>query len=113
MRTIHEGRRGLTLAQVEWSNILMNLPDLNAFHGIPFFYLVANLDASPMLGVSDRSRFRKNDEIAALLAWKCPKLRRLDHWEEGSGKVIILLRKDGENVKYGEMVKYEVRRVKL
>ena len=35
---------------------------------------------------------QKNDKIASVLAWKCPKLKRVDHWEEGTGKVIVLLR---------------------
>lgn len=54
--------------------------------------------------MSDRSKVRKNDETASMLAWKCPKLRRLDHWDDG--KVIVLLRD-------GDKVKYEVRRVKV
>ena len=40
----------------------------------------------------ERSRMRKNDEIAGVLAWKCKKLRRLDHWDESGGKIIVLLR---------------------
>jgi hypothetical protein len=72
---------------------------------VRFFYEVSTTDPSVPLGVSDRSRVRKNDEIASVLAWKCPKLRRLDHWEEGSGKVVVLLRD-------GEKDRYEVRRVK-
>ena len=92
--------------QVEWTELLSNLSDLTTFHGIRFFYEVSTADPVATVGVSDRSRIRKNDEIASVLAWKCPKLRRLDHWEEGSGKVIVLLRD-------GEKVKYEVRRVKL
>jgi len=48
---------------------------------------------------------KKNEETASLLAWKCPKLRRLEHWEDGGSKVIVLLREDGK-------VKYQVRRIK-
>ena len=44
------------------------------------------------LSMMERSRMRKNDEIAGVLAWKCKKLRRLDHWDESGGKVIVLLR---------------------
>ena len=44
------------------------------------------------MSMMERSRMRKNDEIAGVLAWKCPKLKRVDHWEEGTGKVIVLLR---------------------
>lgn len=69
-------------------------------HGIRFFYEVP---LGPLC-VSDRSKVRKNDETASMLAWKCPKLRRLDHWDDG--KVIVLLRD-------GDKVKYEVRRVKV
>ena len=35
---------------------------------------------------------RKNDEIAGVLAWNFSKLRRVDYWEEGAGKVVVLLR---------------------
>ena len=44
------------------------------------------------LSKMERSRIRKNDEIAGVLAWKCKKLRRLDHWDESGGKIIVLLR---------------------
>ena len=44
------------------------------------------------LSKMERSRMRKNDEIAGVLAWKCKKLRRLDHWDESGGKIIVLLR---------------------
>ncbi|PBK62247.1 hypothetical protein ARMSODRAFT_608740 [Armillaria solidipes] len=85
---------------VEWANLLTALPELVAFHGVKFFY-----EASTSISMADRSRFRKNDEVASLLAWKCAKLRRVDHWEDGSGKVVVLVReKDG--------VKWEVRRVR-
>ncbi|PBK86263.1 hypothetical protein ARMGADRAFT_1055330 [Armillaria gallica] len=85
---------------VEWANLLTGLPELVAFHGVKFFY-----EASTSISMADRSRFRKNDEVASLLAWKCAKLRRVDHWEDGSGKVVVLVReKDG--------VKWEVRRVR-
>jgi hypothetical protein len=85
--------------------ILTNLPDLTTFHGVRFFYEVPTDPIAP-LDVSLRSRARKNDEVASILAWKCPKLKRLDHWEERSGKVINLVRE-------GKQVRYEVRRVKL
>lgn len=92
----------------EWAAILAQLPQLTTFHGVRFFYEVAQgsgATASVPLTLSERSRMRRNDEIASLLAWKCTKLRRLDHWEEGSGRVVVLLRD-------GEKVRYEVRRVK-
>jgi hypothetical protein len=31
----------------------------------------------------EHSRMRKNDGIAGVLAWKSPKFRRVDYWEEG------------------------------
>lgn len=92
----------------EWAAILAQLPQLTTFHGVRFFYEVAQgsgATASVPLTLSERSRMRRNDEIASLLAWKCTKLRRLDHWEEGSGRVVVLLRD-------GDKVRYEVRRVK-
>ena len=93
--------------QVEWANVLAQMPDLTTLHGLRFFYEVASTamqaDAALPLSLSDRSRVRKNDEVASVLAWKCPKLRRLDHWDEGSGRIIVLIRD-------AERVRYEVRR---
>lgn len=70
------------------------------------FYELSSVDPNGPITLSERSKMRKNEEISSLLAWKCPKLRRLDHWEEGPGKVVVLIRD-------GEKVRYEVRRVKL
>ncbi|KIM35840.1 hypothetical protein M413DRAFT_32197 [Hebeloma cylindrosporum] len=73
------------------------------------------------LSMMERSRMRKNDEIAGVLAWKCPKLRRVDYWEEGSGKVIVLLRDrehvhahdEGGKEREGKFkARWEVRRVR-
>ncbi|RPD67251.1 hypothetical protein L227DRAFT_605651 [Lentinus tigrinus ALCF2SS1-6] len=67
----------------EWARVLAQMPELTTFHGIRFFYEVACTDsASLALSLSDRSRARKNDEVASVLAWKCPKLRRLDHCDD-------------------------------
>ncbi|KAJ3492777.1 hypothetical protein NLJ89_g11166 [Agrocybe chaxingu] len=70
----------------------------------------------PQVSMMERSRMRKNDEIAGVLAWKCRKLRRVDHWEDGSGKVIALVRDHGnpsEEAGVGkDKVRWEVRRVK-
>ncbi|CCM01344.1 uncharacterized protein FIBRA_03394 [Fibroporia radiculosa] len=86
----------ITTNFVEWAALLANMSNLATFHGARFFYEVASTSTAAVpLSISDRSRVRKNDEVASMLAWKCPKLRRLDHWEEGSGKVIVLLR-DGD-----------------
>ncbi|KAJ6497435.1 hypothetical protein C8R45DRAFT_865233 [Mycena sanguinolenta] len=93
----------------EWAQLLAGLPELTTFHGVRFFYEVAATATGAIanLTMADRSRVRKNDEVAGVLAWKCVKLRRVDHWEEGGGKVIVLLR-DGER----REVRWEVRRVK-
>ena len=76
------------------------------------------------LSMMERSRMRKNDEIAGVLTWKCKKLRRLDHWDENGGKVIVLLRDHehghaggGEEILNGKerltsKVRWEVRRLK-
>ena len=70
------------------------------------------------LSMMERSRMRKNDEIAGVLAWKCPKLRRVDYWEEGAGKVVVLLRErehghgdEGGKEREGK-ARWEVRRVR-
>ncbi|KZT66597.1 hypothetical protein DAEQUDRAFT_730009 [Daedalea quercina L-15889] len=119
----------------EWAGALAHFPQLATFHGVRFFYEVApsalvppsaafaphNSSSGPHGGAtiplapsersrlpltpSDRSRMRKNEEVAAALAGKCQKLRRLDHWEEGTGRVVILARE-------GDKVRYEVRRVR-
>ena len=85
------------------------MPELTTFHGVRFFHAVASTDSSApsaaILSLSDRSRVRKNDEVASVLAWKCPKLRRLDHWDDTSGRIIVLIRD-------AERVRYEVRRIK-
>lgn len=85
--------------------MLAGCPELTTFHGVRFFYEVSSTDPTGPLTLSDRSRVRKNEEVASVLAWKCGMLRRLDHWDEGSGRVIVLLRD-------GEKVRYEIRRVK-
>ncbi|KAJ7645908.1 hypothetical protein DFH06DRAFT_579637 [Mycena polygramma] len=97
----------------EWAQLLVGLPELTTFHGVRFFYEVAATasGATANLSMADRSRVRKNDEVAGVLAWKCVKLRRVDHWEEGGGKVVVLVR-DGEKERGGEKVRWEVRRVK-
>ncbi|EKM56288.1 uncharacterized protein PHACADRAFT_253334 [Phanerochaete carnosa HHB-10118-sp] len=90
---------------VEWLTVLSPLAELTTFHGVRLFYEVSATDPTSAVSLSERSRLRKNEEIASTLVWKCAKLRRVDHWEEGSGKVVVLVRD-------GEKAKYEVRRVK-
>jgi len=83
-------------------------PEIATFYGVKLFQQVPIVpvnEQEPILGVSDRSKLKKNEETASLLAWRCPKLRRLEHWEDGGSKVIVLLREDGK-------VKYQVRRTK-
>ncbi|KZT07912.1 uncharacterized protein LAESUDRAFT_811762 [Laetiporus sulphureus 93-53] len=104
----HTGRAAPAISTqfAEWANILSQMSNLTTFHGVRFFYEIAPTALAPgtAMTLSDRSRVRKNDEVASLLARKCGKLRRLDHWEEGSGKVIVLLRDE-------DKVRYEVRRL--
>ncbi|KAF9490984.1 hypothetical protein BDN71DRAFT_1453680 [Pleurotus eryngii] len=105
---------------IEWANVLTLLPELTTVHGMRFFYEVAAASSAASIPASstsapaanaaamsmgDRSRMRKNDEVASTLAWKCPRLRRVDHWEGGGEKVIVLL-------KDGDRVRWEVRKVK-
>jgi hypothetical protein len=108
---------------MEWATLLSVLPDLTTFHGIRFFYSTSDLALASMrdivVSASDRRRLRKNDEIASMLAWKCPKLRRVDHWEQVGGKVIVLVRDMASsvagsgNTEKKEKVRCEVRRVKV
>ncbi|KAF7297866.1 hypothetical protein HMN09_01007400 [Mycena chlorophos] len=96
-------QRGPPIANVtEWAPLLATMQELTTFHGVRFFYEVT---AATGLSMADRSRVRKNDEVASVLAWRCPKLRRLDHWEEAGGKVVVL-------VKDAEKVRLQVRRIK-
>jgi hypothetical protein len=88
--------------------------------------------AGGIITMADRSRIRKNDEVASMLAWKCKHLRRVDHWEGGGGKVVCIVReghghvgangvhmaggepgaKEKERERDGrEKVRWEVRRV--
>ncbi|KAF8588185.1 hypothetical protein K439DRAFT_1335942 [Ramaria rubella] len=83
----------------EWAPVLCALSELTTFHGVHFFY-----EFTDAASHSDRSRIKKNDEVASMLAWKCPKLRRVDYWDN-SGKVVIL-------GKESERFKWEVRRAK-
>lgn len=120
----------------EWAQALSVLPELTTLHGIKFFYEMSSMALTahanyanshnpthsnsgimfpvndrnaPVLGPSDRSRLRKNEEVAHALGKKCPKLRRLDHWEDQPGRIIVLHREGhGDKVKIG----WEVKRVK-
>jgi hypothetical protein len=86
--------------------MLSPLQELMAFHGLRLFYDSLTPDKeSDVLTHSDRSKVVRNNETANVLAWRLPKLRRLDHWEEGGGKIVVLVRE-------GEKVRWEVRRTK-
>ncbi|KAG9308872.1 hypothetical protein JVU11DRAFT_11331 [Chiua virens] len=103
--------QGLRIATnvAEWAMVLAPLKELTTFVGVKFFYEVSTLtlasSSSTSLSPSELSRVRKNDKVAGVLGNKCPKLRRLDHWEDAGGKVIVLS-KDGNEVRW------EVKRVK-
>lgn len=94
----------------EWAVTLASLTELTTFHGARFFFEVSNgdydrNDSQAALCVSDRSRVRENDRSASVLTGKCPKLRRVDHWDENAGKVILLSRD-------GDKIRWEARRIK-
>jgi len=81
-----------------WADVLALFPGLTTFHGACFFNEVAFVGGGvPVL--ADKHTARKNDETATLLASKCPKLRRLDHWARGMNRVVVLTRED-EKVKW-------------
>ncbi|KAF5380196.1 hypothetical protein D9615_006233 [Tricholomella constricta] len=121
-RDMKGGSAAAVTNTLEWATLLAELPELVAFHGVRFFFEVSGAAALPgvvatsthvHISMADRSRIRKNDEVAAVLAWKCGKLRRVDHWEEGAGKVVVLVRDSPERMNEKEKVRWEVRRVKV
>jgi hypothetical protein len=104
---------GVATNVTEWATVLSTLTELTTFIGVKFFYEVSTLTlatlttSSPIsLSTSELSRVRKNDKVAGVLGNKCSKLRRLDHWEDGGGRVIVLSRDGNE-------VKWEVKRLKV
>jgi hypothetical protein len=123
---------GETSNTIEWIDLLSTLPDLSTLHGVKFFYEVPTATEfrssdlsvatkSPFvvpqltqMSTMERSRMRKNDEVAGVLAWKCSKLRWVDHWEEGSGKIIHLVRDHCGSVGDAgkDKVRWEVKRLK-
>ncbi|KAG6370560.1 hypothetical protein JVT61DRAFT_11354 [Boletus reticuloceps] len=109
----HNAGLGVATNVTEWATVLSSLTELTTFIGVKFFYEVSTLTlatlatSSPMsLSASEFSRVRKNDQVAGVLGNKCPRLRRLDHWEESGGRVIVLSRDGNE-------VKWEVKRLKV
>ena len=94
------------------------VPNPSGISPSPLPNLLKTQPQAHTLSMMERSRMRKNDEIAGVLAWKCPKLRRLDYWEEGAGKVVVLLRErehghgdEGGKEREGK-ARWEVRRVR-
>ncbi|KIJ51890.1 hypothetical protein M422DRAFT_43724 [Sphaerobolus stellatus SS14] len=107
LTSLDVGRRGSAPAKAsgpasvnEWANVLSTLPELTELQGVNFFYEVTD-----GISHSDRSRIKKNDEVASMLAWKCPKLKKVDYIEN-SGKVVVL-------GKEGDRLKWEVKRSKM
>lgn len=104
---------GIATNVTEWATILAPLTELTTLIGVKFFYEVSTLTlatlatSSPIsLSPSELSRVRKNDKVAGVLGNKCNKLRRLDHWEDAGGRVIVLSRDGNE-------VRWEVKRLKV
>ncbi|KII91384.1 hypothetical protein PLICRDRAFT_38129 [Plicaturopsis crispa FD-325 SS-3] len=98
----------------EWAGVLGLMPELGAFHGVKFFYAVnasAAVSAEGAMGASERSRMRKNDEAAGVLGRRCAKLRRVDYWEDGTNRVILLVREDERGGEKGR-VGWEVRKAR-
>ena len=99
---------------LDWADVLSLLPDLGTFHGVKFFYEVSPITLATLYSsnththspasLSELSRIRRNENAAILLAGKCPKLRRLDCWDD-AGKAVFLVRDGGD-------VRIEVKRVK-
>lgn len=127
------GSSGPSANITEWIDLLSILPNLSTLQGVKFFYEVPTVPAEPhsngsnisksqfvvshpaQMSMMERSRMRKNDEIAGVLAWKCGKLRWVDHWEEGSGKVIHLVRDHAESPGGDDKdtkVRWEIKRLK-
>lgn len=80
--------------------IIKLVPALETFFGVKrLFHPIPNTRVDYM-SQADRSKFERNKKTAALLAWECPELKRLEHWDDKT-KVIVLLRGDHEH-------KYEV-----
>ncbi|GJE90104.1 F-box protein [Phanerochaete sordida] len=79
-----------------WIDLLAQLVQLEAFHGVRLFHEVHTKDRKGAVSQSDRSHHIENGTNASILMWRCVKLRRLDHWKKNSGKVIALVR-DGDS----------------
>ncbi|KAF9789886.1 hypothetical protein BJ322DRAFT_1105756 [Thelephora terrestris] len=87
----------------DWATLLQRVPEIKTFFGVKLFSPVPTVEKCSILSVSDRSKVKKNKETASRLASRCKKLRRLDHWDDGGSKVIILSREGNE--------KYQVKRM--
>ena len=72
------------------------VPDIETFFGVKLFQQIPDIPVDKM-SQSDRSKSNGNGETASTLAQKCRKLKRLEHWEDGGSKIIVLLRGDPEH----------------
>lgn len=134
--------QGPVTNMVEWAEVLSGIGELTTFHGVKFFYEIspnallgcgtsatandistggtnvtppASNNNTAMISITERSRIKKNDEIAGVLAWKCVKLRRVDHWEGppgATGKVINLFRDSDFGPGVEGKVRWDVRRIR-
>ena len=138
-RRVPGGSSGPSANIIEWIDLLSTLPDLSTLHGVKFFYdvptespprsndhsvgssfsnssfeisLIRYVSQPMQMSMMERSRMRKNDEVAGVLAWKCGKLRWVDHWEDGSGKMIHLVRDNHCGEEGKDKVRWEVKRLK-
>jgi len=68
-------------------------PSIETFYGVKFFQQIPDIPADTM-SQSDRSKSNENAKTASTLAQKCRKLKRLEHWEDGGSKIVVLLRED-------------------
>jgi hypothetical protein len=76
--------------------VLELVPSLETFFGVKLFQQIPDIPVDEM-SQSDRSKSNGNVETASTLAQKCRKLKRLEHWEDGGSKIIVLLRGDHEH----------------
>lgn len=66
------------------------VPALETFFGVKRLFRPTSNAPPGYPGISGRSKFKGNKKTAARLASECPKLKRLEHWDDKT-KVIVLL----------------------
>ena len=74
---------------------LGRIPRIEKFFGVKFFHQIPDIPVGD-ISESDRTKCVDNNRVASTLAQKCPELRRLQHWDDGGTKVIVLVRGDPE-----------------